>query len=54
MTSLLNTLKTAAQKHAAYMRTRRAIEAMPAETALDLGIYPGDARKLAHDAVYGH
>jgi hypothetical protein len=27
---------------------------MPLDVALDLDIYRGDARKIAHRAVYGH
>ncbi|MDD9924039.1 MAG: hypothetical protein OXQ92_17425 [Boseongicola sp.] len=41
------------QKRADYYRTVREISRLPLDTALDLGIYPGDARELAHRAVYG-
>ncbi len=46
-------LRTALQKHAAYRRTRNEISKLPLETALDLDIYPGDAARLARQAVYG-
>lgn len=53
MTSMYETLKTAARKRAAYNRTVREIESLPANVAHDLGIFPGDARSLARRAVYG-
>ena len=40
-------------KRAAYNRTVREIKNMPLDVALDLGIYQGDAEKIAHRAVYG-
>lgn len=46
---LLNDLK----KRAAYSRTVRELRNLPLDTALDLDIYPGDAERLAHRAVYG-
>ena len=53
MTHFLNDLKAAAQKRAAYARTVREIENMPLDVALDLGIYRGDAHRIARQAVYG-
>jgi hypothetical protein len=53
MTSYVSKLKTAAQKRAAYNRTVSEISRMPLDIALDLDIYPGDARKIAYKAVYG-
>lgn len=53
MTTLIAHLKTAAQKRAAYSRTRDAIAKLPLNTALDLDIYPGDASEIAYHAVYG-
>lgn len=53
MTSILNDLRTAAQNRAAYMRTVREIESMPLSVAIDLDIYPPDARAIARRAVYG-
>ena len=47
--SLLTDLK----KRAAYSRTVRELRSLPLDTALDLGIYPGDAKRIAHRAVYG-
>ena len=46
---LLNELK----KHAMYNRTVRELSNLPVDTALDLDIYPGDAKTLARRAVYG-
>jgi hypothetical protein len=45
--------KDAAEKRARYRRTRDEIAQMPLEIALDLDIFPGDAEKIAHAAVYG-
>ena len=30
------------------------IARLPLDVALDLGLYPGDADRIAHRAVYGH
>ena len=46
-------LFTGLKKRAMYNRTVREIRNMPLDTALDLDIYPGDAERLAHRAVYG-
>ncbi|MEL6169049.1 MAG: hypothetical protein AAFR35_10185 [Pseudomonadota bacterium] len=53
MTGFYDRLMTAARKRAAYNRTVAEIEALPQNVALDLDIYPGDARKIARQAVYG-
>jgi hypothetical protein len=53
MLTMIETLKEAARKRAAYVRTRDEIAHMPLDVALDLDIYPGDAAKIAHKAVYG-
>ena len=54
MASILTTIRTAAQKRAAYNRTFNEISAMPVERAVeDLGIFPEDAHKIALRAVYG-
>lgn len=47
--SILNDLK----KRAMYARTVRELSNLPTDTALDLDIYPGDAKRLAQRAVYG-
>ncbi len=36
-----------------YHRTVRVLRALPVDLALDLDIYPGDAKKLARRAVWG-
>jgi hypothetical protein len=53
MTSFISTLKNAASKRAAYNRTVAEIESMPLSVALDLGIYKGDAHRIAQRAIYG-
>ncbi len=54
MTGFLTQLRSAAAKRAAYTRTVREIKNMPLSVAIDLGIYPPDARKIASEAVYGN
>ena len=53
MSTLLNDFKIALRKRAAYNRTVRDISEMPLDTAVDLDLYQGDARKIARRAVYG-
>ncbi len=54
MASILNTIRTAAQKRAAYNRTVAEISAISTELGVeDLGIFPGDAHKIAMRTVYG-
>ena len=50
---LVQRLKSAAQRRAAYNRTVREIKGMTFETARDLGIDREDARRIARDVVYG-
>ena len=49
MANLLEDLK----KRREYARTVRALTTLPIDVALDLDIYAGDARVIAHRAVYG-
>jgi len=42
------------KKRAAYHRTIRALRNMPLDVALDLDIFPGDAKTIARNAVYGN
>jgi uncharacterized protein YjiS (DUF1127 family) len=53
LNTMFDKLRDAAAKRATYARTVREIESLRPEVALDLGIYPGDARRLAWKAVYG-
>lgn len=46
-------VRVEAAKRALYRRTRDEIANLSAREAIDLGIYPGDAARLAHQAVYG-
>ena len=50
---LIETLKAAAANHALYRRTRDEIARMPRDVALDLGIFPEDADRIAWAAIYG-
>jgi uncharacterized protein YjiS (DUF1127 family) len=51
--TLIDTLKAAAANRAMYRRTRDEIARMPRDVALDLGIFPEDADRIAWAAVYG-
>ena len=42
-----------AAKRALYRRTRDEIASMPRQAALDLGIFPEDAARIAREAVWG-
>lgn len=53
MITVIDMLKTAAANYARYRQTRDEIANLPLDVALDLGIYPGDAEKIAREAVYG-
>jgi uncharacterized protein YjiS (DUF1127 family) len=52
MTTLIAKLKTALNNHACYVATRNEIAQMPLDVALDLGIFRGDADKIARKAVW--
>jgi uncharacterized protein YjiS (DUF1127 family) len=54
MLTMLQTLKTAAANRALYRRTRDEIANLPREIALDIGIFPEDADRIARRMVYGH
>ncbi|MEC3862536.1 hypothetical protein VK792_14680 [Mesobacterium sp. TK19101] len=51
--TLFTNLRSRMAKAAAYRRTVNEIRRMPKDVADDLGIYPGDARRMAYRAVYG-
>ncbi len=53
MLNMIETLKAAAANRAAYRRTRDEIARLPRDVALDLGIFPEDASRMAWAAVYG-
>ena len=53
MAQFMSSLRDRLQKRAAYNRTVREIRSMPLDVALDLNIYPGDAEKIASQAIYG-
>jgi hypothetical protein len=53
MITAIDMLKTAARNYAAYRATRDEIANLPLDVALDVGIYPGDADRIAREAVYG-
>jgi hypothetical protein len=53
MITMIKHLKTASRAYARYLETRDEIARMPLDVALDLNIYPGDADRIAREAVYG-
>lgn len=53
MKDLIAKLRENAAKRAMYRRTRDEIAAMPRDIALDLGIFPEDAERIARKAVWG-
>jgi uncharacterized protein YjiS (DUF1127 family) len=53
MLNMIATLRRHAAERALYRRTRNEIAALPRAMALDVGIYPEDAEKIARKAVWG-
>lgn len=53
MKTLVSQLRTAARNRAAYLRTVAELSQLSLDTRLDLDIYVGDVRRIAHRAVYG-
>ena len=53
MKSYIAQYRANAAKRALYRKTRDEIAAMPRSVALDLGIFPEDAERIAHQAVWG-
>ena len=51
--SLITHLRSAMEKRAAYRRTLNELRGIPAHLADDLNLQPGDAERLARQAVYG-
>ncbi|MEM9320211.1 MAG: hypothetical protein AAGA70_14590 [Pseudomonadota bacterium] len=51
--SILSTIRTMQNRRSAYRKTVFEIEAMPLNTAIDLGLFREDAHKIARAAVYG-
>ena len=51
--TLIDRIRATIQKRATYKKTLTEIRALPLDVALDLDIYPPDARQIAYDRVYG-
>ncbi|WP_169795925.1 hypothetical protein [Pseudoponticoccus marisrubri] len=51
--TLFDGLRTRMERRARYVRTVHELEALSHDTARDLNIAPGDARRIARQAVYG-
>ena len=54
MFTVIDMMKTAVRNYALYRQTRDEIANMPLDVALDLGIYRGDAERIARETVYGN
>jgi uncharacterized protein YjiS (DUF1127 family) len=53
MKTLIARLRAAAAEQATYRRLRAEIAGLSHAEALDLGIFPGDADRIARTAVWG-
>ncbi len=53
MKTLFDTFRDYAAKRALYRRTRDEIAGLSRTEALDLGIFPEDAARIARQAVWG-
>lgn len=53
MATMFDRFATSMRKRADYRRTVAAIQSLPLRVALDLDIFPGDAQRIARNAVYG-
>ena len=53
MKSFLAKVRVQAAKRAEYRRTRGEIARLPRSVAMDLGIFPEDADRIARKAVWG-
>ncbi len=53
MNSLSNKLRTAARNYSEYRRIVSEIEGLSRREADDIGISTSDARRIAHETVYG-
>jgi hypothetical protein len=53
MTDLMTRIRAIADRRARYLRTKRALRAMPLDVALDLDLDRAEADRLAARAVYG-
>ena len=51
--TMMTDIRRRAERYATYRRTLRELQGLDLNTALDLDLYPGDARQIARRAVYG-
>jgi uncharacterized protein YjiS (DUF1127 family) len=52
MKNFINRVKTAVDNYGRYITTRNEIARLPLDVALDLGLYRGDADRIARKAVW--
>lgn len=52
MKHFITRVKTAVSNYARYINTRNEIARLPLDMALDLGLFRGDADKIARKAVW--
>ena len=53
MKTLIASYRAEAAKFALYRKTRDEIAMLPRSVAIDLGLFPEDAEKIAREAVWG-
>ena len=53
MKNLISAYRTYARQHALYRQTRDEIARLSQSEQIDLGLYAGDAERIAHKAVWG-
>jgi len=51
--NFIDRIRSANAKRRLYNQTVAELNSMPRDVALDLGIFPEDARRIAREAVYG-
>ena len=51
--NMITSVRERLNRRIAYNRTLSELSALPLDSRLDLDIYEGDIRKIAHHAVYG-
>ena len=53
MTRIVRAVRAALARRRQYRATLKELSALPLDVALDLDLFPGDARRIARRAVYG-
>ncbi|MEL7344146.1 MAG: hypothetical protein AAFN59_04715 [Pseudomonadota bacterium] len=51
--SIVSNVRDRLNKRSQYVQTLRELQTMDRTTMLDLNVYEGDFKRIAHEAVYG-